>query len=111
MCSQILPQKNNNKNIIILILIMTTPLAEIQRLIQSRCALTVQAASKTGSNDGSLIVVFQVETTASTNSEDHATGTQNGRRLVECELSPAQLFTLLATLEEAHAKLLSKEDM
>jgi hypothetical protein len=88
-----------------------TPLAEIQRLIQSRCALTVQAASKTGANDGSLVVVFQVETTASLNSQDQVNGIQNGRRLVECELSPAQLFTLLATLEEAHAKLLTKEDM
>ena len=85
-------------------------LVEIQRLINSRCALTVQAASKSGNNDGSLIVVFQVETTCSTSNAAALNGEQQkSSRLVECELSPAQLFSLLAVLEEAHAKLLMKQ--
>ena len=84
---------------------------EIQRLLQSRCALTVQAASKSGNNDGSLVVTFQVETTcsedcSSVDSISASSMEQKSVRLVECELSPAQLFTILAVLEEAHAKLL-----
>ena len=93
----------------------STGFTEIQRLLQSRCALTVQAASKTGNNDGSLVVTFQVETTCSEDcsSIDSLSASpveQKGVRLVECELSPAQLFTILATLEEAHAKLVSKSE-
>lgn len=85
-------------------------LVEIQRLINSRCALTVQAASKTGANDGSLVVLFQVESTcSSSNSAALAGEEQRTTRLVECELSPAQLFSILAVLEEAHAKLLAKQ--
>jgi hypothetical protein len=84
-------------------------LVEIQRLINSRCALTVQAASKSGTNDGALVVVFQVETTCSPSDAAALAGEeQKSSRLVECELSPAQLFSLLAVLEEAHAKLLVK---
>lgn len=93
----------------------STGFTEIQRLLQSRCALTVQAASKTGANDGSLVVTFQIETTCS---EDCSTVDtisespldQKSVRLVECELSPAQLFTILAVLEEAHAKLVSRSE-
>lgn len=78
-------------------------MSQLHRLVRSRCALTVQAASKNNSGDGALSAILQLDTETESSIAAGA-----GPRLIECDLSPAQLFTLLASLEEAHAKLSSK---
>ncbi len=87
-------------------------MAELHRLVRSRCALTVQAASKNQQGDGSLSAILQLDTqpesTIISNGAAGSSQQQQVSRLIECELSPAQLFTLLASLEEAQAKLNSK---
>ena len=92
-------------------------MSHLQSLVRSRCALTVQAASKSGQNDGALTVVLQMDTapfaTAAAAAAAGGAVTRGANaaptRLIECELSPAQLFTLLAVVEEAHAKLVSRQ--
>ncbi len=78
--------------------------AVIHRLVRARCALLLQAASKAATSDGSLTAVLQLDTKPAVGG-----GGAGGAptRLIECEMSPSHLFTLLAVLEEAHAKLTS----
>ena len=80
---------------------------DLHRLVRARCALTVQAASKSGQNDGALTVLLQLD--AARSAAGAPSDTAAAPRLVECDLSPAQLFTLLAVLEEANAKLATKQ--
>ncbi len=89
-------------------------MSELHRLVRSRCALTVQAASKNNQGDGALSALLQLETqpASAVAAAADAAPTDIRRvatRLIECELSPAQLFTLLAALEEAQAKLNAKQ--
>ena len=78
----------------------------LERFVGLRAALVVTAASKTGQADGALTCILQVDTeSAPVTKTDTALQSQ---RTLECDLTPAQLFTLLTTLEEASAKLSSR---